>query len=367
MFFYFTNSWLNMKILHSNIRKGEYKLQIQNLDDLWYLSQIIDTGDTAKGRTIRKIKTGGSSDDAASSVIRKPIFISIEVEKLAYTKDSLRILGRINEASEDISKGEHHSFNVEEQTIISIIKPKWYKYQLEKLKESAEQKDTKILVCVFDREEATVALIKKYGFEILTEFTGNMQKKGDPDKQNKHSSNFYEEIISKLTEYTVRLGIDHVVLASPAFFKEDLMKELRDNELKKKIILATCNAVGKPGINEVLKRPEVKEVLKQERTAKEINLVDKLLSEISKQALAVYGLKETRNAVDAGAVETVLITDGYIFKLREENKYQEIDKLLKHADTMKAAILVISSEHEGGKKLDGLGGIAALLRYRLQY
>ncbi len=357
-----------MKILHSNFKKGEYKLQVQTLDDLWYLSQIIDLGDTVKGRTLRKIKTDSASgDEKSSTIIRKPIFISIEVEKLAYTKDSLRILGRINEASEDISKGEHHSFNVEEQTIITLMKPQWYKYQLDKLKEAAEQKDSKILVCVFDREEATLALIKKYGFEVLTEFAGNMQRKGDLDKQNKSSSNFYEEIITKLSDYTLRLNIDHIVLASPAFFKEDLMKELKDQGLKKKIILATCNAVGKPGITEVLKRPEVKEVLKQERTAKEINLVEKLLSEISKQALAVYGLKETRNAVDAGAADILLITDGYIFKLREENKFHEIDKLLKQADKMKAAITVISSEHEGGKKLDGLGGIAALLRYRLHY
>lgn len=356
-----------MKILHSNIKKCEYKLQIQTLDDLWYLSQVIDVGDTVKGKTIRKIKTGSSSDETSSSVIRKPLFISIEVEKLAYTKDSLRILGRINEASEDISKGEHHSFNVEEQTTITVLKPKWYKYQLDKLKEAAEQKDTNILVCVFDREEATLSLIKKYGFEILTEFTGNVQKKGDLTKLNKLSSNFYEEIINKLKDYAVRLNINHIVLASPAFFKEDLMKELKDQELKKKIILATCNAVGKNGINEVLKRPEVKEVLKQERTAKEINLVEKLLFEISKQALAVYGLKETKEAVEAGAAESILITDKFIFTRREENKFQEVDKLLKQVDGMKGDINVISSEHEGGKKLDGLGGIAALLRYKLHY
>lgn len=357
-----------MKILHSNLKKGEFKLQAQSIDDLWYLSQLVDVGDTLKGRTLRKIKSdSGSGDEKSSSTIRKPVFISLEVEKLAYTKDSLRVLGKINEASEDISKGEHHSFNIEEQTIITLIKPKWYKYQLDKIKEATEQKSSKILVCVFDREEATIALIKKYGFEVLTEFTGNMQRKGDLDKQNKHSSNFYEEIIAKLKEYTVRLGIDYIVLASPAFFKEDLMKELKDQDLKKKIILATCNAVGKPGINEVLKRPEVREVLKQERTAKEINLIEQILSEISKQALAVYGIKETKNAVEAGAVETLVITDNYIFKLREENKFNQIDKILKEVDAMKGNIVVISSEHEGGKKLDGLGGIAALLRYKLHY
>ncbi|MBI2646881.1 hypothetical protein HYW99_00215 [Candidatus Woesearchaeota archaeon] len=28
---------------------------------------------------------------------------------------------------------------------------------------------------------------------------------------------------------------------------------------------------------------------------------------------------------------------------------------------------IISSEHEGGQKLDGLGGIAAILRFKINY
>ncbi len=36
-------------------------------------------------------------------------------------------------------------------------------------------------------------------------------------------------------------------------------------------------------------------------------------------------------------------------------------------DSMKGQVHIISSEHEGGKKLDGLGGLGALLRYKLNY
>ena len=35
-------------------------------------------------------------------------------------------------------------------------------------------------------------------------------------------------------------------------------------------------------------------------------------------------------------------------------------------DQTKGNVLVVGSDHEGGKKLGGLGGIAALLRYKLQ-
>jgi protein pelota len=40
---------------------------------------------------------------------------------------------------------------------------------------------------------------------------------------------------------------------------------------------------------------------------------------------------------------------------------------MKTAEQTKAEIYIISSEHEGGKKLDGLGGMGAILRYKLNY
>ena len=68
--------------------------------------------------------------------------------------------------------------------------------------------------------------------------------------------------------------------------------------IKQKIILATCSSATKNGIDEVIKRPEVREALKQERTAKEINKVEELFAEIAKNNLAVYGLKEVENLLN---------------------------------------------------------------------
>ena len=34
-----------MRIIHQNIKKGEVKVMAENLDDLWYLSTLIDAGD----------------------------------------------------------------------------------------------------------------------------------------------------------------------------------------------------------------------------------------------------------------------------------------------------------------------------------
>ncbi|MEK6983810.1 MAG: mRNA surveillance protein pelota [Nanoarchaeota archaeon] len=354
-----------MKLLYSNLKKGEVKVLTQNLDDLWYLSSIIEPKDMVKSRTLRKIKLQ-SNDERAKEATKKPIFLKLEVEKVEFSKYAsvLRILGVIKEAPEEIPLGEHHTFNVDDNTAIAITKRHWLKYQLDKLKEACSEQKSSLLICVHDREEAYFALFKKYGYEILTHFKGEVQKKIE---ENIKKENFYGIVINKIQEYAERYKIKQVIIASPAFWKEDLMKELKDGELRKKIILATCSSATKNGIEEVIKRPEVKEALKQERAAKEINRVEELLAEIAKNNLAVYGLKETENAAMIGAVKELLITDTFLQKSRNENFYSVIENLMKMIEKTRGEVEIISSEHDGGRKLDGLGGIAALLRFKVRY
>lgn len=354
-----------MKLIFSDFKKGQAKIKIENLDDLWYLNQIIETKDLVKGKTERKIKIGEGSDRKLK-IVKKTVFLLLEIENVEFSKTSnvLRVSGIVKEGPEDIPLGSHHTFNVEENSIITLTKPKWLKFQIDKLKDACKESKSKILICVHDREEAYFALIMKYGFELLSSIKGNVIKKADLEKKE---STFYKDIIKQLVEYDTRHKLSKIILASPAFWKEDLMKELSNEELKSKIILATCSSAGENAINEVLKRPETAEALKQDRVSKEFKFVDELLTEISKNNLATYGLKETKTAADSGAIRTLLLTDSFIQKKRQENKYLDIEEMMKFVDSSKGDIIIVSSDHEAGKKLNGLGGIAAILRFKLNY
>ena len=354
-----------MKLIHQNLKKGEIKIATQDLDDIWYLSNIIEPRDFVDGRTFRKIK-GPSSDEKSKDATKKAVFLKIEVEKVEFSKTSnnLRVSGVIRQAPEDVPLGEHHTFNIDENTAITIIKENWLKYQLDKLKEACSEQKSSILIVVHDREEAYFALFKKYGYEILSHIQGEVQKKRD---ENIKKENFYRTIIKKIEEYVERLEIRQIILASPAFWKEDLMKELHDVELKKKIVLATTSSATKNGIEEVIKRPEVKEALKQERSAKEMIKVEELFTEIAKNNMSAYGLKETKEAANLGAIKELLVADSYIQKSRNENFYNEIEFIMRTVDKSKGEVEIISTEHEAGKRLEGLGGIGAILRFKLKY
>ena len=349
-----------MKIINSNFKQGSVKIQIQNLDDLWYLSSIIDPNDILKGKTYRKIKLGENQ-----KAVKKTVFMKLKIDKVEFSKHTsvLRASGTIAEAADDLPLGSHHTFNLEPNTIISINKEKWLTFQMDKLKEASEAKPLHIMICVLDREEVFFAILKQYSYDLLAHIKGDVQKK-KPTAEPKTS--FYSIIAKQLQEYDSRYQLNHIVIASPAFWKDELVIQL-DEKLKEKVILATCSSSSLNGIDEVLKRPEVKEALKQERVSSELVQVEKLLQGISKQELSCYGFIEVENAAQAGAIESLLITDTLIKKSREENNYQKIDQIMKQVDASKGSITIISSEHDGGKKLDGLGGIGGLLRYKLNY
>ena len=350
-----------MQIIRQNLKKGEIKVKSESIDDLWYLSHIIDVGDLIRGQTLRKIKIGGEGERKAQ-VAKKRVFIEIKLEKIEFQENLLRLLGKITEGPEDVKKGAHHSFNIEEGSIITIGKEKWLKFQLDRLKEAASAEQPSILICVLDREEAILALSKRKGYEILSSIKGEVQKKEEKSVPTGH---FYEEIIKLLGEYSVRYKIKNIIIASPVFWKEELIKHIKDEKLKKKIVLASCSSVSINAIDEVLKRPEVKEVLKQVRTAKELKIVEEFLKELAKKEPVAYGIKEVKKAAEAGAVKILLVTDSFIHKMREKEKYEILDSIMKLVDDMNGEIHIISHDHEAGKKLDGLGGIGALLRYAI--
>src|SRR5204862_287932 len=120
--------------------------------------------------------------------------------------------------------------------------------------EATKQDDRSILIVAFDREEAIFALLKNQGYEVLLELKGDVAKKDFEEKKG----NFYQEILKQIQDYDSKYQFNNIIIASPAFWKEYLMKEISDDILKKKIILATCSSIDGSTINEILKRPELK-------------------------------------------------------------------------------------------------------------
>ncbi len=350
-----------MKILKS-LHNGEVKLEVTCLDDLWALSQVIEAGDFVAGRTLRKVQVQ-SKDERQTDAQRRPVWIKIRVDSVEFHKYSsvLRVGGEIVEAPDEIPHA-HHTFNFEIGTVATVYKNNWLKFQVARLSEASKEKSSDIVICVFDRDEATFALLLEQGFKLLAKIRGEVEKKALKNE----SKNFYREIIKLLEEYDKRYLSRNIILASPSFWKDELLKELGNNELRKKLIMASCSSVDR-GIDEVLKGDELKQVLLSERTAIEARLLEGLLLEISRQGLAAYGDGEVKNAVSVGAVKSLLVTDGKIQSLRQDGKFSFLERLMRDVEQQKGEIFIFNSDNDPGRRLDGLGGLAGLLRFKIAY
>jgi protein pelota len=131
------------------------------------------------------------------------------------------------------------------------------------------------------------------------------------------------------------------------------------------IVPATVSSVDERAFSELMNRDELKEVLREERIAQDAKLVEQLFSEIAKEGKACYGMAASRDAALAGAVDLLLLTDGCLLKAREDGTDKELDVLMKQVERTKGQVHILYSEHEPGKRLDGLGGIAARLRFKI--
>ncbi|HLD41562.1 MAG TPA: hypothetical protein VJB06_00865, partial [archaeon] len=237
-----------MDIISKDFRKGFAKIRVTDPDDLWYLSHLIDPGDFVTGKTTRKIKIG-TGDNAA--VTKKTLTLTIEAETVELAEHSLRINGKIREGPEDVPQGSYHAISLELGSEFTLEKVQWLEYQKKKLKEAGEQKYS-YLICLFDREEVLFALTKKFGYESLAKIQGEVPKK---TKTVEVKTDFQEEIIKALETYEGRYKPERIILASPAFYKEDLFKKMKNPELKKKTVLAVCSDISERSLDEVMRRP----------------------------------------------------------------------------------------------------------------
>ncbi|MDI6707720.1 MAG: mRNA surveillance protein pelota [Candidatus Thermoplasmatota archaeon] len=345
-----------MRILHKDFKAGKVKLQIENLDDLWYLYNLISAQNLVLGTTYRREKALDKLRPDRGE--KKKMVLGVRVDKVEFHEfsDILRVLGKIEEGAVDI--GSYHTLNFCVGDRITIVKD-WSESVLAQLEEAIkESKKPKIIFLALDYNEATFSLLHSYGIEHVATISSAISGKYYLTKDYKE--NFYNEVLVKLKG--LRREDLPVIVLGPGFAKEEFFKFVkeREKELSKNCYLESAGSAGIAGINEILKKGFSVKVLQDARVALETQLVEKLFDELAKNGNCAYGRNEVRTALEQGAVETLLVIDKLI-------RSGEAEELFKHAKATKAKSVIISTLHDSGKKMESLGGIGALLRYRISY
>jgi protein pelota len=253
-----------------------------------------------------------------------------------------------------IDIGSYHTLNIEVGTDLSIIK-RWRPDQLQRIDEAvAESLRPRVVLALIEDGEATLGVLRQFGVQTVSELRAGSSKGSGEDRRGQFLMEFADEI-----DRTA--GSDaQVILAGPGFIKEDLKKVIDSAypDLAKRITMDDVSSVGMPGFQEVLRRGAVGRVLEDSRLAQETKLIDDLFREIATDGKAAYGLKEVQSAINYGAVEHLLVLD-------ELARHREMDLVMRDVSNARGKVAIFSSEFEPGARLRSLGGVAALLRFKI--
>ncbi|WP_435318706.1 mRNA surveillance protein pelota [Haloarchaeobius sp. TZWSO28] len=334
----------------------------ETIDDLWHLQYVLEPGDLVAGDTTRRIQradeqlrdTGGE---------REHMHITLGVEEVEFHKfaNRLRVSGTIERCSREDQLGLHHTLNVEEHDEIEVEKI-WKPDQLDRLKEAEESADNPdVAIATIEEGEAHIHTVAQYGTEDRGSFTGTTGK-GEYARGR-------SELFADLAQALARMDVDAVILAGPGFTKQDAFKYIEQNhpEVAEKTTVVDTASVGDRGVHEVLKRGAVEDVQRETRIAEEAEYIDELTTRIATGHEAAYGPESVAKAADYGAIDRLLVLDE---KLRAERGPDgewdlDVNDLITNVERKGGEITVFSSEFPPGQQLKNLGGIAALLRYRL--
>ncbi|MDR5671652.1 mRNA surveillance protein pelota [Halalkaliarchaeum sp. AArc-GB] len=335
----------------------------ETVDDLWHLSHVLEPGDLVEGDTTRRIQrdeenlrdTGGQ---------REHLHVTIELEDVEFARfaNRLRVGGVIVGCSREDQLGHHHTLNVEEHdeiTVEKVFKPD----QIDRLEEAeGAAENPEVAIATVEEGAASIHTVQQYGTEEYASIT-RPTGKGEYARPR-------AELFSELGEALSHLDPDAIILAGPGFTKGDAHKYVDENypELSDRISVVDTASVGDRGVHEVLKRGAVETVQTETRIAREAELIDELTGRIAEGEKASYGPEAVAEAAEFGAVETLLVLDERLRTERHGEGDWEIDAddVIERVEQQGGEVVVFSSEFSPGEQLKNLGGIAALLRYRLQ-
>jgi protein pelota len=350
-----------MKVNKEELRGdfGEISLTPESLDDLWHLKYIIEPGDMVFSLTFRVV-------DSATDKLRpekmdkKPVRLGVRAESVEFHKFSnrLRIKGVI---ISDLDTGMYHTLNIEPYSELSIVKH-WKSDQIERIRDAIEAaRLPEIEIVTIEEGEAAIGFLRQYGVEEISRIRqASSGKREGTDSR----ADFFAEVAAQLRHAE---KVKTFVIAGPGFIKDDFVKYLKNNvkDIADKLIVEDVSSIGASGFQEVLRRGAIERVAEEMRISREAKLIERLLVEISTDGKATYGYEQTKKAVGFGAVETLMIADETLRNFREKGS-RGIEGLMKDVERSRGRVVIFSTEFEPGQRLEKLGDIAGLLRFRVE-
>ncbi|CAN7014740.1 unnamed protein product, partial [Brassica rapa subsp. trilocularis] len=386
------NSEITMKIVRRDFVRngpGSVKMVAEDSDDLWYAYNLIAVGDsvmavtfryTLKGfmfvwlilvtislkvffRVIRKVQRevpGGGRDSE-----RVRLKLEVQVEEVDYDKDAavLRIRGKNILENDHVKIGAFHTLEIELKRPFVLRKGIWDSLALDTLKQASDPAASADLAVVLMQEGlGQIFLVGRSVTSSRARIETSIPRKHGPAIAGYESAlkKFFENVLQAFVKHVDFSVVRCAVIASPGFTKDQfhrhLLLEAERRQLrpiienKSRIILVHTNSGYRHSLGEVLNAPNVMNMIKDTKAAKEVKALNDFFTMLSNDpARACYGPKHVEVAHERMAVQTLLITDE-LFRnsdVKTRKKYVDLVESVKDSG---GEAFIFSSMHVSGER-----------------
>jgi protein pelota len=347
-----------VRLLHSDPKLGMRRLRLETPSDLWRVARMVRPGDRVGASTTRRDPEAPAEAKAAERE-RRRVWLVVRAEQIefhGFGTQHVRVTGPIIEGPFD--QGRHHTLDLGEGTELTLQKDAWTGGDEALLTEGREAAgEPAVVVAAVDWGESTVVRLRGRMVQPVAELRRTLPgKRYGGTGTEKARAEYRDEVAELLArEASEAAGL---IVAGPGFFKEELAKAIAERApaLVGRLKVLALAESGSQGIQELLRSGAGSSVLRGSVAAEEAALVEALVTALGGGKRAAVGPVEVGEALQAGAVETLLVGES---RLPEERT----STMLEAARTGRVRVFVVSALGEAGRRLDGLGGVGALLRF----
>lgn len=240
-------------------------------------------------------------------------------------------------------------------------------FVLEPLEEMLEEKEVYGLIAI-DKKEAALGLLIGKKIKMLQHFDsfvpGKTTKGGQSSARYARiretmAKEFFRKIAEIAKKEFLKLeNLKGIIVGGPGPSKEEFIKEGNLDTRLQDLILGVKDIgyADEHGIELLVESSG--DLLQEQEITKEKKLLEKFFNMLGKQKdKSAYKEKDVKKALEFGAVETLLLS--------KKLKKSEMKALEKKAQQIDAKIEFISVDTEEGMQFWNLGGIGAMLRFKV--
>ena len=352
---------------------------------------------------IRRVTSESATGATSSQRVHTNLTIRIKSLDFDPQAGQLHVSGQIARENKYTKTGQYHTLDLELSrnfTLEKVVEGKyggegWDSVARAQLEEAVDRsRGTEAVAVVLQEGIANICFITQYQTVLRQRVEMTVSRKGADARRtqghDKDLKKFFKTVLDTLMRQVEGLleGKDAsttfpILIASPGFVADAFLKYIQETAfsttdkllprlLKQKLFVKIHSSTGHlHSLNEVLKSPEVLSKMKDTKYARETALMDKFFTLLRKDdARAWYGPKEVESAVDQGAVGRgggVLLISHALFRSQDVAIRRRWVKLVNTVrDDLGGEVRILSSDHESGRRLEALSGIAAILTYPIE-